>query len=40
MIREINPEGRTGERCSASQYVNKYVPSILAGTCLSRAGPS
>ena len=23
MIREINPEGRTGERCSASQYVNK-----------------
>ena len=28
-IREINPEGRTGERCSASQYVNKLLTFAL-----------
>ena len=28
--KEINPTARTGERCSASQYVNKYTISILS----------
>ena len=23
--KEINPTARTGERCSASQYVNKFI---------------
>ena len=31
--KEINPTARTGERCSASQYVNKCITLYFLGSC-------